>query len=237
MVVRLPQRDLAESIVHLAAPLLESLGPTPSVGEARRAISLTIDLWNAHVTASNFWGRPRSKPLADLRRALSAYAGLFSLLSERWHADFCFDPRLVGDWSYEMGADGAHQLVCQTALPDGVEPEVPPPAEKRVAIGGSFLDTVQIRQGATTYLSFPAEHHRGLVDGDGVATIYAKMPTVVQLFAEGRLPPIGGPPVDVTIGVKKLGPMVLTAVHCAGDSGRHDVAALMFRPANAVVSA
>ncbi|HSQ63458.1 MAG TPA: hypothetical protein VLM85_09605 [Polyangiaceae bacterium] len=164
---------------------------------------------------------------------MSADPGIFALLAERWRTDFAFDPRLVGAWSYGPVDGGEHRLVCETTLPDGVEAEVPPPADKRVAIGGAFLDEVRIRQGANSYLSFPFEHHRGVAGGDGVATIHAKMPCVVQLFAEGRLPRIGGPPVDVSVGVRKLGPMVLNEVHCAGELGRNDVAVLVFRPANA----
>jgi hypothetical protein len=41
---------------------------------------------------------------------------------------------------------------------------------------------------------------------------------------------------EVSIGVEKLGPMVLTEVHCAGELGRGDVAVLIFRPASAELS-
>jgi hypothetical protein len=58
-VVRLPERDLAESILYLAAPLLEPLGPMPPVDEARGQIELAISLWNAHVLASKLWGAPK----------------------------------------------------------------------------------------------------------------------------------------------------------------------------------
>lgn len=68
---------------------------------------------------------------------------------------------------------------------------------------------------------------------DPGARLNAKMPSVVQLFAEGRLPPVGGPPVEVTVGVAKLGPMVLREVRCAGQHGWNDVAVLIFRPASA----
>lgn len=241
-VVRLPERDLAESILYVAAPLLEPLGPMPPVDEARRQIELAINIWNAHVTASKFWGAPRAKPLAEVRKAMSggsAVAGsaaTFKQLSERWRKEFAFDPRLVGTWSYESTVGGGYLLVCETTFPDGVEAEVPPPAEKRIALGGSFLDEVRIRQGATSYLLFPVEHHQGVVGADGTATIQAKMPPVVQLFAEGRLAPIGGPPVDVVIGGRKLGPMVLAAVYCGGAFGHNDVAVLVFRPASASAS-
>ncbi len=234
-VVRLPERDLAESILHLAAPLLDPLGPTPPIDEARRAIEAAINLWNAHVTASKFWGDPRPKPLADLRKAMSGDGEMFTRLAERWRQEFAFDPRLVGEWSYESTEGGQPRLVCEMTLPEGVEAAVPPPAEKRVAIGGSFLDEVRIRQGASSYLLFPVEHHRGVVGDDGVATIYAKMPSVLQMFADGRLPAIDGPPVEITIGVKKLGPMVLRELHCAGGLA-HDVAVLVFRPTSSGVT-
>ncbi|HWL86024.1 MAG TPA: hypothetical protein VNO21_09500 [Polyangiaceae bacterium] len=58
-VVRLPERDLADAILHRAAPLLQPLGPTPPIDEVRRAIEVAINPWNAHVTASKFCGDPR----------------------------------------------------------------------------------------------------------------------------------------------------------------------------------
>jgi len=103
--------------------------------------------------------------------------------------------------------------------------------EKRIAIGGQFLDEVKIRLDATSYLSFPVENHRGVVGSDGFATIHARMPTALQLFAEGRLPPAGGPPVEVIVGGKPLGPMLLSEVRCVSNGGHHDVAELVFRPA------
>jgi hypothetical protein len=57
------------------------------------------------------------------------------------------------------------------------------------------------------------------------------MPTVAQLFAEGRLTPIGGCPVAVKIGSTDLGPMVLRELQCGGGSGRNAVAVLVFAPA------
>lgn len=122
-------------------------------------------------------------------------------------------------------------------LPEGVEAHVPPPAEKRIAIGGKYLDEVRIRQGGTSHLSFPVEHHHGEIGSDGVATIQAKIPAVVQLFAEGVLKPVGGASVEVTVGAKKLGPMRLAELRCTGHGGLHDVAVLVFRPDNAELSA
>jgi hypothetical protein len=60
--VRLSERDLAESVLHLAAPLLERLGASPSVEDARQALGLGIKLWNAHVAASTSGAIPDRKP-------------------------------------------------------------------------------------------------------------------------------------------------------------------------------
>lgn len=116
---------------------------------------------------------------------------------------------------------------------DDVEAEIPPPLEKRIAIGGLFLDEVKIRLDGNSYLSFPVQNHVGLVGSDGIATIHAKMPTVLQLFAEGRLPQVGGAPIEIMVGGKPLGPMVLSGVRCISNGGHHDVAELVFRPATA----
>ncbi len=116
-------------------------------------------------------------------------------------------------------------------LPDGVKAEVPPPTEKRIAIGGRFLDEVQIRKDANVLLSFPVDRHRGVVGEDGTVRVHAMMPSALQLFAEGRLPRIGGDPVAVAVGGRALGPMVLADLRCEGE--RHDVAILVFKPASA----
>jgi hypothetical protein len=84
----------------------------------------------------------------------------------------------------------------------------------------------------TSYLGFPVENHRAEIATDGTAMIWVKMPTAIQLFAEGRLTPIGGAPVQVMIGGKELGAMVLSELSGAGDGGYHDVAMLVFRRAN-----
>ncbi len=238
-VVDLPERDLAECLLHLAAPLLEPLAAAACLDEARSAIAFAVRLWNAHVSASEFWGDPRRGPLAELRRsaggqrATSATPDTFALLSDRWRREFQFDPRLVGDWSYEASGNGQPRLVCQTCLPEGVEAKVHPPAEKRIRIAGRFLDEVAIRLDATSSLSFPVERHRGVVADDGSTTIHAMMPAVLQLFAEGRLPPVGSGAVDVSVGGRDLGPMRLAEVRCAGLGG--DVAVLVFRPALRIV--
>ena len=234
-VVRLPERDLAESVLHLAAPLIEPLGTSPPADAVRRAIAMAVDVWNAHVAASGYWGDPKPKALTALRRSMcgrGAPPGLaetFELLSARWRADFSLDPRLVEGWSMEIDESGALRLACEMGLPDGVYAEVPPPVEKRIAVGGRFLDEVQIRLDRRSYLSFPVDNHRGRVDDDGVVTIDTKMPTALQLFAEGHLSRVDGPPVDVNVGGRRLGPMVLSSLSCNG--GHHDLATLVFRPA------
>lgn len=238
MVVNLPERALSDCILDLGTPLLDLLGPTPGLDEARHAIGLVIDLWNAHVAASPLWGSPNPKRLATLRKAMCGkqappgLADTFALVSARWRATFDLDPRLVGRWSFEATGDGRGTLVCETRLPDGVEAHVPPPVEKRIAIGGRFLDEVTIRQSATSYLSFPVEHHCGNVGDDGSVTIQTKPPTVIQLFAEGRLAPVGGASVDLMVGGRKLPSRVLTGVRCFGFGGLDATAELIFRTAS-----
>ena len=235
-VVRLPESDLGELVLDLAAPLLERLGPTPAIEDARTAVALAVTFWNATVLASKLWEYPRVKELNELKKRMRGRqtspgdAATFDLLTERKRKHW-LDPRLVESWTYEADAAGVPRLVCTVALPDGVRAEVPPPIEKRVSIGGRFLDEVQISESGNTSVSFPVERHRGVVAEDGTATVYVVMPAALQLFAEGRLPRVGGDRVDVAIGGRELGPMVLTKVRCSGENNRHDVAVLVFRPA------
>jgi hypothetical protein len=235
-VVRLPDRDLADSVLDLASPLLAALGDRPSVEDACGAIELVVSFWNASVEASQLWGTPSPKALRELRRRLGntrapdGDATTFDLLAQRWRDGFRLDPRLVASWTYDIDELGARRLTCEMALPEGVRAEVPPPIEKRISIGGVFLDEVRIRLNATSFLGFPVTEHRASIGPDGTATVEARMPTALQLFAEGRLPHVGGDPVDVVIGGRCIGPMVLSEVRCAGDHGRHDTAVLLFRP-------
>lgn len=240
-VVRLPERDLAELVLELAAPLLDRLGSAPALDEARAAVALAVTFWNASVLASKRWTYPRVKELKDLRKRLRGRqasrddAATFDLLTER-RREHWLDPRLVGSWTYDADDNGVRRLVCTMALPDGVEAEIPPPIEQRVAIAGRFLDEVQISKGGNTALGFPVERHRGVVGDDGTATVYTMMPSALQLFAEGRLPPVGGDPVEVVIGGRELGPLVLTEVRCGGEDYRHDLAVLVFRRAKVEAS-
>jgi hypothetical protein len=43
---------------------------------------------------------------------------------------------------------------------------------------------------------------------------------------------VGGAPVEVVIGGRKLGMMVLADVRCGGENNQHDVAILVFRHAS-----
>ncbi len=142
------------------------------------------------------------------KKAPAEAAEAFALLSERWRArEIAFDPRLVGDWSLEVGDNGAPRLSCEMELPDGVEAHVPPPIEKRVAIGDKFLDEARIRltgtPGTIALLGFPLKHHWGTVSDDGTVTVYTKMPTAVALLAEGVLPSIGGAAVGLTVACEE----------------------------------
>lgn len=233
--VRLPERDLAESVLELAGTVLERLGPSPSTDATRAAIELAITFWNASVLASPIWTRRRVKELRELRKRMqggvtpAGDASLFDELTERWKQHFTLEPRLVDGWTYEAGGDGGPRLECTMSLPEGVRAMVPPPIEKRISIGGRFLDEVLIRLTATSSLQFPVDRHRGFIADDGTATVHAKMQTALQLFAEGRLSPLGGAPVSLAIGRRDLGPMVLAEVRCGGDDALHDVAVLVFK--------
>lgn len=88
----------------------------------------------------------------------------------------------------------------------------------RIAIGGRRLDEVRIRQartdmppGTLSYLCFPAHHHRASVEADHLV-VSTQAVTVVQLFAEGVLGPVGGPAVRVQVGGQELGACLLEAV-------------------------
>jgi hypothetical protein len=240
-VVPLPERDLSEVVFELVTPLLDRLGSAPAVDDARAAVALAVTFWNASVLASKQWEHPRVKELNALKKSMRGRAAsredaaTFDLLAERWREHW-LDPRLVESWTYEPDAAGVPRLVCTMGLPEGVRAEAPPPAEKRVAIGGRFLDEVHISLGGNTSLSFPVDRHRGAVGDDGTATVHAMMPSALKLFAEGRLPRIGGEPVEVIVGGRKLGRMVLTEVRCGGENYRYDVAVLVFRPAAAEAS-
>lgn len=118
-------------------------------------------------------------------------------------------------------------------LPEGMRAAVPPPVEKRVAIDGKLLDEVRITLGGDASVMFPVDRHRGVIGDDGSATVDAMMPAALKLFAEGRLTRVGGDPVEVAIGGRALGPMVLTEVRCAADHGPYGLAALVFRRADA----
>lgn len=237
-VVRLPERDLAELVMDVAAPLLDKVDPGRPIDDARATVATAVAFWNANVLASKAWGSPRVKELNALKKRMRGRAAsredaaTFDLLAQRWREHW-LDPRLVDSWTYEPDAAGVYRLQCTVCLPDGVRAQVAPPAEKRVAIGGRFLDEVQIALAANTSLSFPVDCHRGVIGDDGSATVYAMMPSALKLFAEGRLPRVDGDPVEVTIGGQNLGPMVLSEVRCTGENYRNDIAVLVFRRANA----
>lgn len=229
--VRLPEADLAQLVLEVGAPLLSELGSRAPLEQAREVLALVVSFWNASVRASKRWERRRVKELNELKKQLHGQkchgSATFDVLAERFNPHW-LDPRLVEDWSYDEDSTGARRLTCTVGLPDGVRAEVPPPIDKRIAIGGVFLDEVSIRLDRTSSLSFPYARHSGVVAEDGTATVHAMMPAALQLFAEGRLQPVGGPAVDVNVGGRALGPMVLVEVRSAGE--RHDVATLVFKP-------
>ena len=242
-VSRIPEQALDERVMDLAAPLVGRLGTKPAPDAVHGAIDLAIRFWNAKAQASKIWGPSRPKAFNDLTRKMTGKAAsaeeaeAFELLSQCWREkEIAFDPRLVGDWSLEFSNDGAPRLSCVMELPDGVEAEIPPPIEKRVAIGGKFLDEARIRltgtPGTIALLGFPLKHHWGTVSDDGTVTVYTKMPTAVALLAEGLLPPVGGGPVALTVQGNKVDAMILSEIRCDENGGHHDIAVLVFKPAS-----
>ena len=203
-------------------------------------MALAVSFWNASVHASKLWEHPRVKELNELKRRLCGPqasrddAATFELLTTRRSAHWR-DPRLVETWTFDADAAGVPRFACTMALPDGVQAEVPPPVEKRVSIGGRFLDEVRIPMGGNAFLAFPVERHRGVVGDDGTATVRAMMPSALELFADGVLPRIHGDPVEVVIGGRKLGLMVLAEVRCGSEHFGDDIAVLVFRPASVEV--
>lgn len=230
--LRLPENDLADLVIAFASPLIDRLGPAPALDDARAAVEQAVTFWNASVLAEKHWPRPRPKALSTLkkqmREASREEAALFDLLKKRWREHW-LDPRMVETWTYEPDAKGVPRFTCTFELPERVRAQVPPPAEKRIAIGGKFLDEVRISLDASTTLSFPVDRHRGVVNADGSATVRAMAPSALQLFADGTLPPIGGAPVEVVGGGRALGPMVLASLAASGE--QYNTATLVFRPA------
>ncbi len=116
-IVRLPERDLADIVFELAAPLLERLGLAPAIDDARAAVALAFTFWNACVLASKRWAYPRVKELSALKKRLRGRqasrndAATFDLLAERWREHW-LDPRLVESWTYEPDAAGVPRDCC-----------------------------------------------------------------------------------------------------------------------------
>lgn len=109
----------------------------------------------------------------------------------------------------------------------------------RIAIGGRWLDDVRIRlltrmdmANTVSYLSYPAQRHRASAEPDHLV-VSTQAATLVQLFAEGVLVPIGGPAVTVQNGGQELGPCVLEAVAADETSPSGTTITLRFRRADA----
>ncbi len=103
-----------------------------------------------------------------------------------------------------------------------------------IAIGGRHLDEVRIRQnrtdmaGTLSFLSFPAHRHWASVEPDHLV-VSTQAATVVQLFAESVLAPMGGPSVTVQIGSKEFGTCMLEAVETDGVNTLDTTIILRFR--------
>ena len=239
-VVRIPEQPLEERLLMLAAPVLARLNDDDSHDAIRSAVALAIDFWNAKAMASQLWCAPKPKPLNELTRKMTGKKAppedveVFELLTARWRdLDAYIDPRRVGQWSLEVddGQPAPLRLTCEVELPPGVEAEVPPPLEERVCIGGKFLDEVRVRLSDHSLVGFPLEAHRGQVAQDRSVTVRTNALTVLGLFAQGALHPVGAGRVDVIVGGETYSAMVLSDVRCADIWSHHHEAILVFRPA------
>jgi len=231
-VVFVPERKLSETILDFAAPLLEQYRPVPTIEEARGALCLATQIWNFHVMADPLWGKPQY--LSDARERMCGpgsppgMAALFEVLSARRKALFSDDRRAVGNWTFEADGPGNHTLRCDAHLPDGCVPYVPPPAEKRISIGGRFLDEVRIQQSPTASLSYPATEHRAEIVGEDIV-VHAHALTVLQLLADGVLPPLGRGDVDVVVLARPSRRMILEQVRAGAQNATGNSVALTFR--------
>jgi hypothetical protein len=105
----------------------------------------------------------------------------------------------------------------------------------RIAIGGAYLDEVQVPQarpdvpGCRSFISFPAHRHQARIEEDHVLVSTQAAP-VAKLFADGVLPPIGGPAVMVTVGGHQLGQCLLEAVETGDATPLDTTIVLRFHP-------
>jgi hypothetical protein len=84
--------------------------------------------------------------------------------------------------------------------------------------------------GTLSFLAFPAHRHGASIEPDHLV-VSTQAATVVQLFAEGVLAPIGGPAVTVQIGGQEFGLCLLEAVETDGASRLDTTIILRFRRA------
>ncbi|MBK7399625.1 MAG: hypothetical protein IPJ34_26045 [Myxococcales bacterium] len=230
-----PERKMSETILDFAAPLLEPLGPVPALADARGAIELAINVWNLHVMATSLWGKPQF--LAEARQVACrpgsppGLAAVFEALGERRRTSFLNDYRCVGEWSLGPDGAGGHSLRCDARLPEGCEPHVPPRAETRISIDGRYLDEIRLQQTATSFVAFPPERHRADVTGDRIV-LHLPALAVVQLFADGGLPTIGGRSVELVVRARPPRRMVLVDVCAGARSAVGEVVSLTFKPAD-----
>ena len=108
--------------------------------------------------------------------------------------------------------------------------------QDRIAIGGTYLDEVQIRLARShapntlSNLSFPAHRHAASVEQDQLV-VSTQAATAVTLFAEGILLPMGGTAVTVSIGSEDCGLWLLDAVEADRASPSDITILLRFRRA------
>lgn len=126
-----------------------------------------------------------------------------------------------------------YDLLCESLLPRGCEPDVPPPLELRVAIGGKMLDQIGFRIADGTHAAFPVGEHVAKIGDDGAVTVTTHAMTLVQLFTMGLMSPIGGPPVELVAVGRTFPSMCLISIHALAAVG-NDRVVLRFERASDV---
>ena len=136
-------------ISDFARPINEVLaGRNPDVGTVRRAMSLVIAVWNAHVLAMPLWGQP--EVLAETRERLAGPTAppelrmMFEALTVERLTRFADMPLLVGEWSVRELPDAQFSFSCTGHLP---RPRTGPDADPASSAGPRSLSLVESRLG------------------------------------------------------------------------------------------
>jgi hypothetical protein len=116
-------KKISQTLLEFAAPLIDLVGPHPTVEARRSALQLAASVWNALVVDA--WGHPNSDHETALRQALKTglanvpgpepiiLADAIDLLVQRKRELFADDLRAIGDWELRVKADGEVTVYAQ----------------------------------------------------------------------------------------------------------------------------